>query len=228
MFEYFQKNKKNKLAHVGRLPSTVYRLPSAVYCLFALVLPLSLGLATWVMWLTLVAALFTVYRSPSAIYRPPSTVLMVILFFLHVIALTYTSNVQAGVSELLFKSPLLIFPLVMWLSPPSKETLRRVLMCFIIGCLLTSLVCFVRSLINYHRITFCRIHDSDVGSAVGERYVFYAVGWCVFDVDASAQNAFKRRICGDCICVGALEINGFFLRDTYTHEQDYRQTTQGL
>jgi len=150
MSKYFQKNQKNTLTD-GYLPSTVHRLPSTVYCLFALTLPLSLDLATWVMYGTLVVTLFAVYRSPSTVYRLPSTALMVIFFLLHFIALIYTSNVQAGVSELLFKSPLLIFPLVMCLSPPSKGTLGRVLMYFVIGCLLTGLVCFVRSLINYHR-----------------------------------------------------------------------------
>lgn len=150
MLKYFQRNKKNKLAHVGRLPSTVY-------CLFALVLPLSLSIATWVMCLALMLALFDFKKKEyhkSGGFKPAAFVMFfpALFFLLHIIALTYTDNIGAGISELLFKSPLLIFPLVMWLSPPSKETLRRVLMYFVIGCMLTSLVCFVRSLINYHRI----------------------------------------------------------------------------
>ncbi len=146
----FQRNKKNILTRVGHSPFTFHRSLSSVYCLFALVLPLSLNVATALMCLALVITLFAV-PLPSTV-RPPSTVLMLIFFLLHLIALTYTSNVQAGASELLLKSPLLIFPLVMYLSPPSKTTLRRVLMCFVIACVLTSLVCFVRSLINYYNI----------------------------------------------------------------------------
>jgi len=149
MFKNFQKNKKNVLDYIGRFSSTARHLPSTVYCLFALVLSLSVNVAIGLVWLTLAVALFDFYRFSSTVHRPPSIVLPIIFFFLHVIALIYTSNIQAGLSELLLKSSLLIFPLAMWLSPPSKKAGQRILMCFVVGCLLTGLVCFVRSLLNY-------------------------------------------------------------------------------
>ena len=139
------------------MSGTVHHLPSAVYCLCALALPLSLNMATGLMCLILTMSLFAFKRKKyhkSGGFKPTASVIFlpIIFFFLHLIALTYTNNLQAGISELLLKSSLLIFPLAMWLSPPPKEALQRILMCFVIGCLLTGLVCFVRSLINYHQI----------------------------------------------------------------------------
>ena len=132
---------------------TVGRLPCIIYGLFALVLPLSLEVATGLMWLILVLALFTACRLPSTIQRPSLVVLLPAIFFLlHALALTYTKDIHVGLSELLLKSPLLIFPLAVWLLPPRREDLRRILGCFVLGCLLTGLVCFVRSLINYHEM----------------------------------------------------------------------------
>ncbi len=149
MFKYFQKNKKNTLID-GRLPSTIY-------CLFALVLPLSLSVATGLMCLVLAVSLFAFKRKKyhkSDGFKSTAFVIFlpIIFFFLHLIALIYTNNLQAGTSELLLKSSLLIFPLAMWLSPPPKEARQRILICFVIGCLLTGLVCFVRSLVNYHQV----------------------------------------------------------------------------
>ncbi len=154
MFKYFQRNKKNISVRVGRSPFAVRRLPSTVYCLFVFTLPLSLNVATGLMCLVLVVALFEFKKKEhrKSGFKPSAFAMLLptFFFFLHLIALAYTSNMQAGVSELVLKSPLLIFPLTIWMFPPSKEELKCILMCFVVGCLLTSLVCFVRSSMNYY------------------------------------------------------------------------------
>jgi len=159
MIRIFQKNKKYTIARantVSRPLSTVHRL----LCVFAFTLPLSLNMATVLMWGILVVALYHgVFHRKNGGFKPTafamkdlSLLLPAVFFLLHVLALIYTSNTQASISELFSKSALLLFPLILWLIPLKREALQGVLWYFVLGVMLTGLVCFVRSLINYNSI----------------------------------------------------------------------------
>jgi len=128
--------------------------PVLLFCLYALVLPLSLHAARIVMVMIGVYALICLFRFRQKILITSRLSLLFIAFFLiHFLALLYTDDLSAGVWELAEKACLFIFPFAIFTAPmPSRETHRRVLFAFVVGCLISALICFISSLINYHRI----------------------------------------------------------------------------
>lgn len=127
-----------------------YLLPA-----YAFMLPLSLQVANALIFILLVVytlLAFIIKRNrPPAINRKMALI-FIAFFLIQAVALLYTNDVTAGSRELLHKSGLLIFPLLFFTLPLSPVVLRRVLFAFVVGCLITALICFTGSLITYYRV----------------------------------------------------------------------------
>lgn len=132
-----------------------FLMKQILFSAYALALPLSLNVANGLLVLILVyslVSLATKTHRPSKI-AIQSALLFISFFVIQVIALTYTNDTLSGTWELLNKSGLFVFPLILVAFPPlSRKIFERVLLCFVAGCLITGSICFVASLINYYRI----------------------------------------------------------------------------
>ncbi|MES2679512.1 MAG: O-antigen ligase family protein [Bacteroidota bacterium] len=73
------------------------------------------------------------------------------VFFIHVIGVFYSSDLQAAISDLNIKAPLFILPLVFLSAKPlSRKEFHFVLCCFLIGAFVDTAWCLAYSFIIHH------------------------------------------------------------------------------
>jgi hypothetical protein len=76
------------------------------------------------------------------------------VFFVHVLGLLYTSDMQAGINDIRTKSPLLILPMVLLTTRSlSLKEFHVLLYSFIIGCFANTAWCYVYTFILHHNQT---------------------------------------------------------------------------
>jgi hypothetical protein len=76
------------------------------------------------------------------------------VFFIHVLGLFYTSDMEAGINDIRTKSPLLILPMVMLTTRTlSLKEFHILLYSFIIGCFANTAWCYVYTFILHHNQT---------------------------------------------------------------------------
>lgn len=88
----------------------------------------------------------------QAILKNKLSLLFIAFFLLHVIGLSYTENMEAGLFDLQVKLSLLVFPIVIASRPYSSLKLRNIFVFFIIGGVLCSL--FLISIATYTYFAF--------------------------------------------------------------------------
>jgi O-antigen ligase len=80
------------------------------------------------------------------------TILCIGLYFLYLVGLSYSKNLPFGLSDLLLKLPLLLFPVIIFTLNPlhwTKKKIETLLKLFVLGSLITMIISIVHSWINY-------------------------------------------------------------------------------
>ncbi|MDR2410884.1 MAG: O-antigen ligase family protein [Bacteroidales bacterium] len=81
-----------------------------------------------------------------------ASVLCIGLYFLYLVGLLYSKNLEFGLSDLLLKLPLLIFPVIIFTLNPdywTKKKVETLLKLFVLGSLITLIISIVHSWIIY-------------------------------------------------------------------------------
>ena len=71
------------------------------------------------------------------------------LFLVYLFGLLHTSNMQSGKFDIQVKLSLFAFPLLLLNSNFDKKEISKILMAFIFGCFLTSIICFFYAIYSY-------------------------------------------------------------------------------
>ena len=83
------------------------------------------------------------------IFQNKLSLLFIAFFLMHLIGLSYTENMDAGLFDLQVKLSLLVFPFILASRPVSKTQIRDLFWAFIIGCVLCSFIMLSRAIYTY-------------------------------------------------------------------------------
>lgn len=73
-------------------------------------------------------------------FTNPLSLAITSIFFIHVIGMLWTSDLQQGLKELRVKLPLFVLPLLLFtMKLPSKKRLQEILLLFVVACIIATL-----------------------------------------------------------------------------------------
>jgi O-antigen ligase len=72
------------------------------------------------------------------------------LYFMYLIGITYTGNMELGLFSLQVKLSMILFPVFLISRKTSQDERNRILLSFILGCLLSALLCLLSSCYDWY------------------------------------------------------------------------------
>ena len=115
------------------------------------------------------------------------------VFLIHVLGLSYTQNLDAGLKDILIKIPLMFLPLVFFTAKPlSKGELNGALYCFIVGCITNTLWCLTYSFV-LHQNEVVRNASRFMSHIRLGLYLNVAITICVYFA-VKAQGLLKKGL----------------------------------
>jgi len=112
--------------------------------------------------------------------------LFIVFYLLHLIGLTYTSNMDSGLFDVQVKLSLLIMPLVLCSKPLDEQNKQNVFVSFILGCVASIIILLIRATyiyfttgendFFYENLSSYLIHPSYLAM-----YLNVAIAWLMFN-----------------------------------------------
>jgi len=171
-------------------------------------LPILLGL------ITINALVENNFRSRMQKIRySPSNQLALLFFLVNIIAMLWTSNVQAGLMHLEIKASIALLPLVLFAEPLRRpDDYKPIRMAFVTGCLLSLAFCLIRATVHYlytgeNHFTYSELSGSMHPSYLS-MYALFSMAILLFEKDGIFFPGHKRA---DWITYACLLLLGVFV-----------------
>ncbi len=113
------------------------------------------------------------------------------VFFIHVVGLLYSQNISDGLNDLQIKLPLLLLPIVFFSTkPPSLNEFYLLLYCFLLGCVINTVWCYIYSFILHKNETIRHVSRYMNHIRLG-LYLNMAICCCVYFIKQNTSRLIK-------------------------------------